>query len=601
MKRHRWRNLKRRLAVAFWRLPYRRLWARMLPVVFLTVAAPLTFLGLLWLRTSERAMRRTVMAGHEEVVVMASQEISLFLKRAGDILRSTGTLLGTVYPSPWRQETVLVELVLEQPLILRAVSVDVAGRPWAGSELGRPLPGPYPEEVLSAALREGVHVSEVRFQDEKLPYVTVVTPIKNIGRTVGYLVGDVDLRGVWDVVDRMGVGETGRAFLVSRDGRLIAHPDKKRAVRREDASGAEDVRRALAGTTGADRLSGVATKDVISAYARVPGTRWGLVLRQDEAEAVRFLRTMKAQFAFIIFVGQLLALLASVLIARSLARPIKALGTRIRAVAEGDLDQRFVVRRRDEIGELARCFNRMTGKLREAREKTRLSVIGEAASWVSHELKNSLMLLKLFVRSLSEESDRGRTLEKFDKLLPSEISRLERLLNEFSGFSSSHALEKSRFGLHGLLAETLTLMSQRFKEKGIVVVHRPAQRKVYLTADRERLKQVFINVFMNAAEAMPQGGLLTVASEHVSVPGPDGAPLVEVRITDTGWGMPCEKLDKIFEPLYTTQRGHVGLGLTICRRIIEQHGGSIQAESRVGRGTTFIIRLPARQRSPILS
>ncbi|MGE5279629.1 MAG: ATP-binding protein [Deltaproteobacteria bacterium] len=588
---HRRRSM-RKLTVLFWHLPNRRLWARIFPVIFMTVAVPLTFLGLLWLHTSEQAMRKTVMAEHEQFVVIASSEISLFMQRARDILDSASAMLGVVYPSPWRQETVLVELVLEQPLILRALSVDVQGNPWAVSELGRPLPGPYSSEILSAASREGVYVSDVRMKNEGTPYVTVVVPIKKIGRTIGYLIGDVDLREAWDVVDHMRLGETGYAFLVSRDGRLIAHPDKKRAVRKEDVSAKPDVRRALAGSTGSDEIKNSSGKAVIAGYTSVPGTGWGLVLRQDRDEAFRFSKIMKVEFLFIILAGWLLALLASVFIAHFLTRPIQLLGARIRAVAAGDLDQRWAVSRRDEIGELARSFNRMTVKLREAREKTRLSVIGEAASWISHELKNSLMLLKLFVHSFSTERTQPDFIDKFDKLLPSEIARWERLLNEFSGLSSSDTLKTSRFGLHRLLEETLQVMAQRLAANGIDVLRRWPPQEIFLTADQERLKQVFVNLILNAIEAMPQGGSLTIASAYDGNAAAAGAGDVEVRVEDTGWGIPSERLDKIFDPLYTTQKGHSGLGLSISRKIVEQHGGDIRVESTVGRGTTFIIRLP---------
>ncbi len=586
-------HIKRKLSSLFWRLPYRRLWTRIFPVILVTVGVPVTLLGFLWLHTSERAMRNTVMTEHKEIAVIASREIALFMQRAQDILKSTSVMLGVVYPSPWRQETVLVELVLNQPVFLRAVSVNIKGEPWAGSEMGRPLPEPYPQGVLSTALRDGAFVSEMKIiQDERTPYVTMATPIKKAGRAVGYLVGDVDLRGVWDVVDRIRVGETGRAFLVSRGGQLIAHPDKKRVIKKEDVSGERDVRLALAGEAGAARMQDASGKEVIAAYTPVPGTDWGFVLRQDWDEAFRFSAIMKTQFLLIIGIGEVLVLLASIFLAQFLIRPLKTLGSKIRAVADGDLDQNLVVRRRDEIGELVRSFNRMTARLREAREKTRLSAVGEAAAWISHELKNSLMLLKLFVHSFPKEHADEHFIDRFDRLVPSEISRWERLLNEFSGLSSSDALKKDRVEIHDLLAETLEMLSNKLKERRIAVRHLRPQPGLFAMADQERLKQVFINIIVNAIDAMPQGGSLTITAQGLAGKNTLKPTPVEIRVTDTGRGISAEALDKVFDPLYTTQRGHTGLGLSICRRIIERHGGSIRVESEIGAGTTFFIEIP---------
>ncbi len=586
-------SFRRKLTSLFFHLPYRRLWVQIIPVFLLAVALPVVLLGVSLLKTSERAMRDEVLASHKEIAVMAARGITLFMEGAQGVMRSTSTILDVVYPSPWRQETVLVELVLDQSTFIRAVSVDTDGRPWASSELGRPLPQPTRKDILDTALREGVYLSDVEMLDDRTPYMTLVTPIKKMGKAVGYLIGDVNLRGVWDVVDGIRLGKTGHALLVSRDGRLIAHRDKKRVLKKEDLSSEKDVQAVLAGQTAGAQIEDAAGKRLITSYAPVPDTGWGLVLRQDREEAYLFSKIMKRQFLLIVMGGGLLAIAASVFIAHFLTRPIKTLGSKIRAVADGDLDQNLVVRRRDEMGELVRSFNRMTVKLREAREKTRLSVVGEAASWISHELKNSLMMLKLFAHSFSTEHADAGFIDKFDRLLPSEISRWERLLSEFSGLSSCDALKVGRVHVCNLLDETLEMLSKKLKEGGIDVKRLCPEGGLCVMGDQERLKQVFINIVLNAIDAMPQGGELTVEGESVAGPAAPQPGSVEVRIKDTGRGISDEMLDKIFNPLYTTRRGHSGLGLSICRRIVEQHGGSIGAKSTPGVGTTFIIRLPA--------
>jgi signal transduction histidine kinase len=243
----------------------------------------------------------------------------------------------------------------------------------------------------------------------------------------------------------------------------------------------------------------------------------------------------------------------------------------------------------------------MTLKLRRAREKTRLSAIGEAASWISHELKNSLMLLKLFVHSFPEEHDDEDFVKRFDRLVPSEISRWERLLNELSGLSSRDELKISPVDINELLAETLEMMAEQFKKSHVDVRCLLKDSGFSVMADQERLKQVFVNLILNALNAMPQGGTLTVSSGLAAGEDASGTRFIETRIEDTGRGFPREALEKIFDPFYNkTHQGPRGLGLLISRRIIEQHKGDIGVESRIGAGTTFIVRLPL-DRTPIPS
>jgi signal transduction histidine kinase len=300
------------------------------------------------------------------------------------------------------------------------------------------------------------------------------------------------------------------------------------------------------------------------------------------------------QFGLIIAVGELLAILASIFIAHFLTRPIKTLAAKIRSVADGDLDHRIEVGRRDEIGELIRSFNDMTKKLKEARRKSRLSAIGEAATWISHELKNSLMLLKSFVSVFPEEHEDERFVDRFGRLVPPEISRWERMLNEFSGLSSHNELKIARTDVQKLLFDTLDMMARELEEKGIGVEFARTGRAMVLAVDQERLRQVFVNLIVNAMAAMPEGGTLTVSADLVPAQDTSGPDALEVRIKDTGCGIPADQIEKIFDPFYSCRRGGAGLGLTISRRIVEQHGGSIQVKSRLGAGTMFIIKLPAR-------
>ena len=592
MMRHVMMHLRRRLAQFFLHLFYRKLWAQILPIILITVSIPIILLGFLLIRTSQEAVRNSVLSNHKEIATRAAAEITLFMKRAEDILNTTGTILSVKFPAPWKQETILVELVLDQPIFMRAVSVDLAGRLIAGSELGRELEWEYPKDVLEKIQKGKNYISEVKMLDNHTPYVTMVVPLKKLGKTVGILIADANLRGIWDIVDTIKLGSTGNTFLVSQDGTLIAHYDKKLVLKKTNLSAQKDVQLALSGKTGSMETVDTAGEKLLSSYAPISRMRWGIVLEQNQEEAYLFSKIMKTQSWMIIIASEILAILVSLLIAHFLTRPIKTLVSKIKSVADGDLDHRIEIKKRDEIGELIRSFNDMTGKLKRAEENTRLSAIGEAAAWITHELKNSLILIKSFVHLFPQQYSDKDFVSKFSRLIPPEICRWEHMLNELSGLSSCDQLKIARTSITELLGGTLEMMSEKLKKRKIDIQYVQQSNNLYLMADEERLKQVFINLIINAMNAMPEGGSLIASAGFM--PGGDinNQKHIEVNIRDTGRGIPAESLVKIFKPFHTNHNNRVGLGLTIARRIIEQHGGNIKAESEMGVGTTFIITLP---------
>lgn len=592
MIRHLVIQVRRRLAQFFLHLFYRKLWAQILPIILITVSIPIALLGFLLIRTSQEAVRNSVLSNHKEIATRAAAEIALFMKRSEDILNTTGTILSVKFPAPWKQETILVELVLGQPIFMRAVSVDLAGRLIASSELGRGLEWEYPKDVLEKIQKGKSYISEVKMLDNHTPYVTMAVPIKKLGQTVGMLIADANLRGIWDIVDTIKLGSTGNTFLVSQDGTLIAHYDKKLVLKKTKLSAQKDVQLALAGKAGSTETEDSAGKKLLSSYAPIPGIGWGLVLEQNEEEANLFSKIMKMQSWMIIIVSEILAILVSLLIAHFLTRQIKILVSKIKGVADGDLNHRIEIKKRDEIGELIRSFNDMTGKLKQAEENTRLSAIGEAAAWITHELKNSLILIKSFVHLFPQQYSDKDFVKKFSRLIPPEISRWERMLDELSGLSSCDQLKIVRTNVTELLVGTLEMMSEKLKERKIDIQYVQLNNNLYIMADEERLKQVFINLIINAMNAMPEGGSLMASTGFM--PGEDihNPKHIEVRIRDIGKGIPAEALGRIFEPFHSNHDHRVGLGLTITRRIIEQHRGKIKVESEIGAGTAFIITLP---------
>jgi signal transduction histidine kinase len=284
--------------------------------------------------------------------------------------------------------------------------------------------------------------------------------------------------------------------------------------------------------------------------------------------------------------------------ARVFAWPIKNLVARIKSSPNGILESKINIIRHDEIGELIKVFNKLTDKLKKAKASERFSSIGEAAVWVAHELKNSLAPIKSFMQLLPSKYSDGRFMDRFSNVIPEEISRCERMLKELSDFSSHSELNIDKINLKDIMDSVLRIMEDKFFEKGIKVRLNIENNGFYVWGDSERIKQVFINLIFNAVNAMPKGGSLTVSMALVTAVEINTFSCVEIKISDTGIGIPQERLKNIFEPFKTTQKDGMGLGLAISRKIIEQHNGDIHVESQSGKGTTFTIRFPAEQLIP---
>ena len=222
----------------------------------------------------------------------------------------------------------------------------------------------------------------------------------------------------------------------------------------------------------------------------------------------------------------------------------------------------------------------------------RLAAIGNTVAHITHEIKNPLLVIGGFARQLlkaPELDDKGR---KKLAIIAEEVGRLEGLMAEMRDFVRPPVSQKSLGQIDAVLNETLEFFSDTFEEHHIQVRQVKEAPLPPVTFDPKQMRQVLINLFKNALEAMPRGGELTITSR---VKGPD----LEISVTDTGEGMPPEVAANIFQPYYTTKEKGSGLGLAICQFIVkDQHGGCLEAESTPGKGSTFTIRLPLMEARP---
>lgn len=218
----------------------------------------------------------------------------------------------------------------------------------------------------------------------------------------------------------------------------------------------------------------------------------------------------------------------------------------------------------------------------------RFAAVGEAAAYVSHEIKNPLMVIGGFAQQLKRNPELPPNAVTKLQLISDEVKRLENFLGELRDFTRPAPPAKKEADLNDLVRQVTTMMQDAAKEMGIQMRTRLADNLPKVPFDMNQMKQVLINLIKNAMEAMEDGGTITVTTEALD-------DQVAVSVHDTGKGIPPEILPNIFNPFFTTKKTGTGLGLAVINKIIEDHHGSITVTSSKEKGTTFTVALPYRQ------
>lgn len=240
-----------------------------------------------------------------------------------------------------------------------------------------------------------------------------------------------------------------------------------------------------------------------------------------------------------------------------------------------------------------RSAGRRMNQLRDgSRQSARLAYLGSLAGGLAHEIKNPLSTLNINLQLLEEDLEKNDVSPKRISTrlegLRREVKRLQEVLDDFLRFARGYDLHPAQESVNEVVDEVLDFVGPETRQKHINIIRGADANIKPVELDRNLIKQAFLNILINAEQAMPEGGDLMVRT----VGEQDGA---RIEFTDTGTGISPENLGRIWDVYFSTKRGGTGLGLPTARRIIEEHHGSIEVHSEVGKGSCFTIRLPLRQ------
>lgn len=528
----------------------------------------------------------------------------------------------------------LKKLLFIAPAIIEVQALDTDGFPRVHvSRLRAILPPSKRSQSKSGIFqqaKQGVFtVGPVYFVNGSEPYTTVALPVEPFaGKILGVLQAEVSLKYIWEVIQNIKVGKSGYAYVVTRSGDLIAHPDLSVVLQRRNLAELDQVKAAFLTTPGIPKPNELVTRNlngnrVFSSYYFIPSLDWAVFIEQPLDEAYEPLYASLFRTSSILFIGLGIAILASVFVARRVVGPLEKLRSGVERIGKGDLEYRLELKTGDEIEVLAEEFNKMTAAVHEAytgleekvRDRTHELMIAnerlkeldrmksQFVSNVSHELKTPLTAIKGSVDNMLDGLT-GPLNEKqmrYTTRVKANTDRLTRLISDLLDLSIIESgkveIKPASLAIAMVVYEIAETLRPVAEEKTVNLEVLSTDNNLTAWADRDKITQVLMNLVGNAVKFSPPNGKVSVDVQK------NGDAWVRVSVTDAGPGIPLGDRDKIFNEFYQiTQPGGqkpngTGLGLAISKRLVELHGGKIWVESEPGKGSIFSFTLSVQQPS----
>ena len=400
------------------------------------------------------------------------------------------------------------------------------------------------------------------------------------------------------------VGATGYIFCMDSKGNFTIHPtgEGKNYYNTRDFSGFPFIREMCEKKSGWIRYPWINAGEntprmKIVRYEYFKPWDWIVAVGSYEDEFYREANDIKA---IILFSMSLLLLVVGAIssslvfsVATIVTRPITHMIEVIRRVKRGHLEEKMTVEGQDELAELAGAFNRMTEIIHRNKEmeaslaqQGKMASLGVLSSGVAHEINNPLGVILGYAGYLEGKMSEEDPNYKYIHEIKRESKRCKKIVQDLLSYARTPRPSLEAVDLNELLAQIVDFAANHTDMRRVTISTEFALNLPPVMLDGDQMRQVAINLILNAGGAMPDGGTLTVKTE------PSMERRVRIIFCDSGCGIPPENLEKIFEPFYTTKERGTGLGLAITRQIIEQHQGEIHIESEPGKGTKVIVTLP---------
>jgi signal transduction histidine kinase len=570
---------------------------RFVMLIATAAVGPLVIYGAVSLYQLQAGTRQSVTEGNLRVGRQVAEQIRQYIRNNERVLKSIGVELRTPGVEQWQRSRILKDYVLEFPEFREITMFDAGGRVMATSRFDKPRVSiPNASDVGS----DGVYVAPLRQDDDGLPTTTIAIRAADVGQESAWVVGEIALEELWRVVDRIRVGQTGYASLLGEDLRIVAHgnPNKKRLAASPEQKSAEQEFVRTRGTEkeASGRYRDETGQEMLAAMSRVEDLNWTVVVEQPTTEAFGIAERLQRNLLVVIGLALMGTMTLGWLWGRSFITRIFALTKATQAIAEGRMDERVALSGSDEIHQLGESFNSMADRLvqlqEDVRKQERQAMFGRIAAGLVHDLSHPIQNIGNSCKLIQKMFDDMEYRDIFKRTVEREMVVIKRVLDDLRNIAKPIPLERFPVDVDRSVEEVAESMQQHAETAGVTLRTELAAEGAYIEADVFALGRVYRNLIINAIQATAPGGLVAVATEL-------RGEIVQIRVYDTGCGIPPDRLGKIFEDFVTTKRRGLGLGLAISKKIVEQLGGEISVASESGKGTTFTIEFPRTRAKPI--
>src|SRR3954466_4253212 len=576
-------------------LTIRRIALRFALLLAGAAGGPLMGFGVLSILSLQRGTRESVVNGNQNVAVRAADEIRRYVVTNAELLKALAADLQDTGLDRRQQDQILKNYILQFREFREITLFDENRAMIASSRAGKPRVVIPKDGGLSIS---GVAMSSIRVDEDMLPPAVFAIRLTRLNQPAGWLAGEFSLEEMWRMVDQIRIGDHGFAMVVAPGGELIAHgdPDKKALVAQtRNMSGHELFAEARARADAAPVSHEYNDEDgrrQLGVAARIPQLGWTVIVEQPTREAYANATALARQLVAAITGALIVMIAVGYFFGRSFIDPILTLQRGTHDIAAGQLDARVSIRRDDELGDLGREFNTMADRLvklqEEVKRQERQAMFGRVAAGLVHDLSHPIQNIGNSTRLLLRDDVDAESREMFRRTIERELATLKRFMEDLRHVVKPKPIERFAMDVNASVAEMIESMRDEGERNGVTVEAQFAPGELAIDGDRFALGRVYRNLITNAIQATESGGRVTVATARVG-------NHVEISVTDTGTGIPADRLSAIFDDFVTTKRRGLGLGLAISKRIVEQLDGTITVESEVGRGTAFTLRFPVRE------
>ncbi|UJS18088.1 MAG: ATP-binding protein [Candidatus Jettenia sp.] len=467
--------------------------------------------------------------------------------------------------------------------------------------------------------------------------VAIAVPlVDDKGKIQAAIVGQLNMERIWEIVDNITIGNTGIIAIVNNLQYFIAHPRKEKLF--QHAPFDPDKQSGVVNAIEPDFKTFIYSSERYVGNSEYEFPNWRVIVAQERRDALSNILRLKKNVVYVLSSSFFLVILMSIIVSKGVVKPIHTLIHGMARVSDGDLNYKTNIKNRDEIGLLGISFNDMIMRLGKARaeiqrktealrdafnqinelnvnlekkveqrtkelkekqfqliQSGKLAAIGQLGAGVAHELNNPMTGIlgytQYMLEKVSKENVKMEDISTFRKCLQhieNSTHRCMDIVQNLLQFARKSNEIFEPLNINNIIADTLSLIKGQLLANKIEVVNNLVNDVDLIDGNANQLQQVFINVILNAQQAMPKGGHLFISTRRTK------GRVVEAEFKDTGCGIAEEHIERIFEPFFTTKMDWkgTGLGLSICYDIIKRHNGNIMVSSQMGKGTIFTVILP---------